>query len=75
MVLSVLSSCWMAALTDLAAKSLLVCAPPVGSVMMPSTMPSSRSLSAVICRASAACGAKARSFQRIAAQPSGEITE
>jgi len=65
----------MASPTLAAAASGLLCAPPRGSSITFSITPKSNSCDAVGRSASAACGAKPASRQRIAAQPSGEITE
>src|SRR5688572_21513311 len=65
----------MAAPSSRAASSGLVCAPPSGSGTIPSITPSSRQWAASGLNAAAALRFSPASRQRIAAQPSGEITE
>ena len=65
----------IAALTESAVTCGSRCAPPSGSVITSSTRPRPRSRVAVIPIASAASSAFSALFQRMLAQPSGEITE
>ena len=58
-----------------AAASWSVCAPPAGSATMASMTPSSRQWRASGLNAAAAFFASPASRQRIAAQPSGEMTD
>src|SRR5665213_3816568 len=52
-----------------------LCAPPRGSLIIPSIRPSLSILSEVSCKASAACSLKSQERHRMDEHDSGEITE
>ena len=69
------SMAWMVSPTALIASSGARCAPPSGSGMISSMIPSYFRSCAVSFSATAASRIFSASFHRIEAQPSGEITE